>query len=299
MRNIRTFDLNLLKVFLAVYETGSISRAAESLHMTQPAVSLALKRLQQSINKTLFVRAPRGMTPTHCAEELFEPLQHALDIVESALENSQAFDAAASNRIFKLAFGRYGELDLLPRILSLLSSAGSSIGIQSVLDQSQTGLELVASGAIDGCFDFVKPELPQVEYAIFGQEALAVIARKGHPRIRGSITKKAYFAERHVVMTFGEERRAILEDFMSTRGGTRNIMTAVHQYLAVPPVVMKSDAIAIVPQRMAQFEGFAPSLQILPVPFHIRPLTIYLMWHSSRSNDLGWQWLRGRILDLD
>ena len=299
MANIRTLDLNLLKVFLAVYETGSISRAAESLHMTQPAVSLALKRLQQAIDKTLFVRAPRGMTPTHCAEELAGPAQQALDMLESVLEDSRAFDAAASNRVFKLAFGRYGELNLLPRILSLLSSAGSGIGIQSVLDQSQTGLELVASGAIDGCFDFVKPELAQVEYAVFGQETLAVIARKNHPRIQGSITKQAYFAERHVVMTFGEARRAILEDFMSTRGGTRDIMAAVHQYLAVPPVVMKSDAIAIVPQRMAEFEGFAPGLQILPVPFEMLPLTIYLMWHSSRSNDPGWQWLRDCILDLD
>lgn len=296
--NIRTLDLNLLKVFEAVYEQGGISRAAESLHMTQPAVSLALKRLRETIGDELFIRAHRGMKPTHRAEELAGPIREALAVVGEALEQGESFDPVASRRVFKIAFGRYGELDLLPRILNVLDGERSGISIQSVLDAGQTGVELVASGDIDGCFDFIEPVQPQVEYCEFGAENLVVIARKGHPRLKGSINLREYFSERHVVMNFGNERREILEDFMAARGGTRDVMAAVNQYLATPPVVMQSDAIATVPQRMAEFEGFAAGLQILPLPFPIPRLRTYLLWHRSRSSDMGWLWLSEKLLAL-
>ena len=298
MISIRTLDLNLLKVFEAVYKQGSISRAAETLHMTQPAVSLALKRLRQAVGDDLFIRASRGMKPTHRAEELAGPVREALALLGEALEQGEYFDATASQRVFNIAFGRYGELDLLPRLLRTLDREGSSIGIQSVLDAGQTGVELVAAGDIDGCFDFVEPDQPQIEYCEFGAETLVVIARKDHPRLKGTISAEQYFRERHVVMTFGNERREMLEGFMATQGGTRNVIAAVNQYLATLPVVMRSDAIATVPQRMAEFEGFAPGLQVLPLPFRIPPLPTYLLWHSSRDGDRGWQWLRERILEL-
>ena len=104
MINIRTLDLNLLKVFEAVYAQGSISRAAPSLHMTQPAVSLALKRLRQAVGDDLFIRAPRGMKPSHRADDIAGPVHEALALLGEALEQGEQFDPVASKRVFKIAF---------------------------------------------------------------------------------------------------------------------------------------------------------------------------------------------------
>ena len=99
-------------------------------------------------------------------------------------------------------------------------------------------------------------------------------------------------------MSFGDERRELLETYMSARGGTRKIMTAVNQYLAAPSVVAQTDALATVPMRMATFPVFRDDLQILDLPFRSPLLPTYLLWHQSRDNDPGWVWLREQILAL-
>lgn len=295
---LRTLDLNLLKVFDAIYTCGSISGAAQSLHITQPAVSLALKRLREAVGDPLFIRAHRGMKPTHRANELAGPIKDALRVLAEALEQGQGFDPGQSNRVFRMAFGRYGELDLLPRLLKRLHASNCSATLRSVLDEGQTGLELVAAGDIDGCFDFVEPQLAHVNHCAFSHEQLVVIARRDHPRVQGAITHEQYFDEYHVVMSFGAERRELLETYMSARGGTRKIMTAVNQYLAAPSVVAQTDALATVPMGMATFPVFKEKLQILDLPFQSPLLPTYLMWHQSRDSDPGWVWLRQQILAL-
>lgn len=298
MNILRTLDLNLLKVFDAIYRSGSISGAADTLHITQPAVSLALKRLRETVDDPLFIRARRGMKPTHRAEELAGPIEQALAVVAGALEQGQGFDPLVSSRVFRMAFGRYGEFDLLPSLLGSLHESGARVSLQSVLDQGQTGLELVTSGDIDGCFDFIEPDIKQVSYCPFSQEELVVIARLDHPRLEKSLTAKQYFHEHHVVMSFGNERRELLENFMSARGGKRKIMATVNQYLAAPSVVMHTDAIATVPRGMTTFPGFSRNLQVLSLPFDFPPLATYLLWHKSRDNDPGWLWMKEQLLAL-
>ena len=107
--NLRSLDLNLLLVFEAILREGSVARAAERLHLSQPATSHALSRLRHRLKDQLFVRTPAGMTPTPRAERLARPVRRALDELQLALE-PDAFSPATAERSFVVALNNFGAI---------------------------------------------------------------------------------------------------------------------------------------------------------------------------------------------
>jgi len=294
--NLRSVDLNLLTIFDAIMTHGQMSKAAEALHMTQPAASHALKRLRHTFDDELFMRSRQGMKPTPRAQEIAGPIREILTQILDTLDSDQPFNPGESKRGFKIAFGRYGELILLPKILNQVNACPTNISVHSYLDDEETGIELVKEGNIDFCFDFVLPQDQRLDYCQFNQEELVVIARKDHPRLTTSINIEEFFAEKHIVMTFGSDRRELLQQFMAKQGGKRKILAEVNQYIAVPTLVMQTDGIAIVPRQMAEFFLYQHQLTILTLPLKIPPLPTYLIWHKAMNRDKGHSWLKELIL---
>ncbi|MFT5032402.1 MAG: LysR family transcriptional activator for leuABCD operon [Bacteroidia bacterium] len=297
--NLRSVDLNLLTIFDAIMTQGQMSKAAAQLHMTQPATSHALKRLRQTFGDELFIRTRNGMKPTVRAIEIAGPIQEVLLKIRDTLDVNKHFEPTESERIFKIAFGRYGELNLLPRILGKVNQVQTGISIHSHLDDQETGLESLKDGKIDFCFDFISPQDKRLDYCEFKPEEIVVIARRDHPRLGGksSITTRQFFDEKHIVMSFGSDRRELLQQFMEEQGGTRKILTEVNQYIAVPTVVMQSDGIAIVPRPMAEFFLYSDRLEIFSLPLALPSLPTYLIWHQAMSQDKGHSWLKGLIME--
>jgi LysR family transcriptional activator for leuABCD operon len=295
--NLRSIDLNLLTIFDAIMSCGQMSKAAEQLHMTQPAASHALKRLRQTFNDELFIRTRQGMKPTARAIEITPAIREVLAIIIDTLDAGNIFDPRASNRIFRIAFGRYGELNLLPQLLNTIHNFDTEIRIHSHPDEQENGLDLVRDGATDFCFDFIPPEDKRLDFCAFKDEELVVIARKNHPRLNTKISLTQFFSEKHIVMTFGNDRRELLEKFMAEQGGKRQILTEVNQYLATPTVVMQTDGIALVPRGMAEFYLYKDKLSILPLPLALPSLPTYLIWHRANNQDKGHHWLKQRIME--
>lgn len=295
--NLRAIDLNLLTIFDAIMEQGKLALAADILHMTQPAVSHALKRLRHTFDDELFIRTRQGMRPTPKALEIAPAIQSALHLIKTTIEDSQLFNPSESSRQFKIAFGRYGELLLLPQLLNKVNASQTLISIKSILDEQETGLDLVMSGAIDFCFDFVQPNNNKLEFCNFSTEELVVIARHNHPRLQcNKISLQQFFDEKHIVMTFGKQRRALLDELMTQNGGSRRIMAELNQYIAAPMVVTQTDGIALVPKNMADFFLASHEIRVMPLPLSLPPIPIYLIWHHSMSRDRGHQWMKKLIL---
>jgi len=295
--NLRSVDLNLLTIFDAIIAEMQMSKAAKRLHMTQPAVSHALTRLRATFDDELFIRTRNGMKPTPRAEELSGPIREVLSLIQEALDPEQAFDPSRSNREFKIAFGRYGELSLLPALLNKVNQAETFINLQSYADEHGEGITLLKDGEIDFCFDFQLPEDARLDACLCGQEEMVVIARKNHPRLSELLSRQQYFDEKHIIVAIGDDKREFFQNLMREQGGERKLMAEVHQYTAIPTLVMQTEGIATVPRKMADFFLYQHQLNIFPLPLALPLMPFYLIWHKAMNRDKGHQWLKKLILD--
>lgn len=297
--NLRNVDLNLLTVFDAVLRAGSLSSAARTLGMSQPAASNALARLRDTFDDPLFIRGRQGMTPTARATELGGPVREALAILQEALDTSPSFDPARSDRTFHLAMGDYGELVLLPALLRHLGEIGDRMRIHTYPDGDADTQGRLRRGAIDFAFGYAMPSDTQLDGCAIGEEEVVVIARAGHPAIGKRLTRKAYLAARHVVLAEPDARRTVLESLWPEHDSIpRNVAARVQQYAAMPGLVATSDCLATLPRRLAEQAVQGAALELHRLPFASGRVEACMVWHRSRERDAGHAWLKQTILDL-
>ena len=136
MKRPRRIDLNLFRVFDAIYQEGSLTRAGEVLHLTQPAVSNALSRLRAAYDDPLFVRTAAGMVPTPVAETIVADIRGALQLLDDTLQPGEAFDPRRARRRFRLSAGDQTAALLAPRLLRLIAAGHSNKMIARALGVS-------------------------------------------------------------------------------------------------------------------------------------------------------------------
>ncbi len=297
--NLRSVDLNLLTIFNAIMLTGKLSSAAEQLGMTQPAVSNALARLRLTFDDELFMRSRNGMIPTPRANELLEPIRHALSLIENTLDSRADFDPDISSRTFRMAIGDFGETVLLPALLAELSTYRGDLRIRSYPELESVSFELLKQGQLDFYFDFKRPKDERLNACRHTRDELVVIARKNHPRLRNTLTKKEFLDAEHIVLNQRHSGPSLLENILREDSPIpRKAVVEINQYAAVPGLVGSSDCIATVPKRMAEHYAQREAIQILPLPFRVKQSTTYMIWHRGMEKDLGHRWLKDVMLKL-
>ena len=143
-------DLNLVRVFVAIYETRSVTQAADRLDVTQPTVSHSLARLREAYGDRLFVRSAQGLAPTARCEQLFEQLAQSLSTIEASLDEQQPFDPASSNRRFRLAMSDIGALYFAPPLLRRFQQVAPRLQTEIVQNSDSVLEELSAEDTPGG-----------------------------------------------------------------------------------------------------------------------------------------------------
>lgn len=289
--NLRSIDLNLLPVFTAVVEEGQLSRAAERLGMSQPAVSAALQRLRLTVGDALFVRNRNGLSPTPRALELYKQLTQGLELIASALDPAQAFDPAHSERHFRLLAVDYFETVMLGPLLLDLRRHSQSLGVE-VLPQADGWQQRLLNAEADFALDTVLIEDSRITGTAVAEEKLVVVARRKHPQLRGKLTLENYLEAEHVVLPLRERRILPLDQILGKPGWRRRVGAHVSQFGNLLAVASQTDLIATVPLRMAEAQASALKLQLLDFPVAVPPLPIYLMWPKALDADPAHRWFR-------
>ncbi|MEM9256990.1 MAG: LysR substrate-binding domain-containing protein, partial [Pseudomonadota bacterium] len=292
---LRSIDLNLLTVFEAIWEERQMSRAAARLGMTQPAASQALARLRLTFDDELFLRSRKGMLPTPRASALAIPITAALEHVREAVTPSQNFDPDKDDRTFTIAFARYGELSLFPTLLRAVDRKSRVVRIRSHSGDSIDVADLLKKHSVDFGFDYREPKDTNLNSCLFEHEEMVVIARADHPRVSKHLSRTQYFNERHIVLAVSDARRAFLEGVFSANNTQRNILAEADQAVALPSLVMSTDALATIPRSMAETHLFSGKIQIFDLPLEVPSLPIYLIWHQAMERDAGHEWMKGLI----
>lgn len=296
--DIRTVDLNLIVAFSAMMEHRSVTRAAEALNLSQPAMSAAVARLRVLFNDPLFVRSGWEMRPTPRAIELSAPMSHVVETIETEILQRSAFDPAVSTRIFTLATPDIGEVNFLPKILMRMARVAPKIGLRTLALPRNSAAEGLESGAAELALGYF-PDLKKPGF--FRQKMLdtdhVCVVRTDHPDIGRKITRAQFLAASHAVVK-PDGREHVFEQFLLQNGLTRRVVIELSHFMSLLPIVEASDLIATVPRDLAEFFIAHGALRIVETPLDAPSIELFLIWHQRFQKDPAHSWLRSMIHDL-
>lgn len=299
---LHSLDLNLLLVFDAVYQAGTVTRAADEVGITQSSMSNALTRLREYFNDPLFVRAGGRMEPTPLAQSLALPVQDALRQLRAALEDKRHFDPTQSQRNFSVCMSEIAQRIFLPPLLRQLRRLAPEVRV-TTLDMSP---ERAQAALPTGELDLIIGYFADLGESIYGQrifqEHYVVLLRKGHPLVGDALTLQAYLGAEHISYQPAAASHFTLDNLLdkefSALGARRRVSLRVAHSLGLATIVAESDLMLTIPSRLAQAFSNTFGLQVLPLPLAVPPIDIKQYWHARYQHDPASRWLRAQFLEL-
>ena len=294
-------DLNLLRLFDAVYRARNVSRAAELLDLTQPAASQGLTRLRLLIKDPLFVRRAGGVHPTPKADQLADAVRQALGIIEQALGKSVLFHPLESRKLFRIHMSDIGEARFLPELMVALRAAAPGVRLETLPVPADDIAPALDSGRIDFAFGFL-PTVKETERVELLKDRYIVLLREGHPMARkfkrGACSGEAMLEQlRQLDFVAVRTHSDTLRILQMLRLEDRLRLTTEH-FMVLPDIVKSTDLGVVMPRNIAR--GFAQDggYAIIEPPFALRDFTVSLHWSRRYQDDPGNRWLRERIVGL-
>jgi DNA-binding transcriptional LysR family regulator len=308
--NFRTLDLNLLRVFDEVMAEGNLTRAANTLAMTQPAVSNALKRLRDSLGDPLFVRSGYGVEPTPLARSIWPSVRDALSQLRAVIAPSE-FDPANSRATFVLAMADATAALLTPPLLSRIERDAPGITLRVLPLTTRDPRELLETSQIDmalGHFPAVMAALvlaamQEGEPENFGHERLysshyVCVMRRDHPLSKNRLSLDDYCAARHLLVSFSGRPYGFVDEALAEFGRSRRVVLTVNQFFTAGQVVMRSDLLTVLPRHFLAASGFGTRLAQRPLPMSMPEVHVDMVWHRRQDARPEHVWLRDQLLQV-
>jgi DNA-binding transcriptional LysR family regulator len=293
-------DLRHLRVFEVLLREHSLTRAAEVLGVTQPALSKTLASLRAYFSDPLFVRVGQRMEPTSKALHLGAPVREILDQVTSLRTAHVPFHAAVTARTFRFSSVDSGAIRQLPALIEAIEQRAPNVRLQLVpLD-----LARLESSLESGKLDFATGSFPGVSKRIRRQLLWSVsyvgVVRRGHPRIGEKPSLKAFAAERHVLVYSGGTGHAHLrvERALEKALPAERIVCRVPSFVTAAALAAMSDLVATLPAGMAEALSPHLGLHLFPAPVKTPTIDIYQYWHERFHRDPGNEWMRALFAEL-
>lgn len=286
-------DLNLFVVFDAIYSEQNLTRAAEVLCITQPAVSNALNRLRKTFDDQLFVRTPEGMMPTPVAENIVGQVREALQLLTMSVQEGDKFCPTTSEKIIACSMNDLGEALVLPPIMAHLQRQAPKMTLTSYYVSREDMAKELSSGNLDFAIDVPLVEDKNLCHAPLSGEDYVCAVRKDHPTIKTELSLDEYLGLDHIHVSSRRKGMGVAELALNSLGLSRNIKVRVQHYMVGANIVSNTDLAWTLPMRLAR----QLDLKILPLPFEVAPLNWHLFWHKSADKDQASIWLRNLFLE--
>ncbi len=292
------YDLNLLPIFVMLMEERSVTRAAERMGMTQPALSNALARLRLVLQDQLFIRERYGIQPTPIALELAPSIAEALARLDDAVLGQQEFDPATAERLMTIAPNGYVEFVLVPAVVARLQKAAPGIKLRL----TPYGNDLVETGVVSGTTALVlgrvvdPPDNLVVQHVM--NEGLACVVRADHPEVGGTITRDQFEGMKHVNIVPPGRMRAGLFQALAQQQLKRDVAISVTNFFAVAEMVAVTDYCATLPSLICRRLAADPRLKVLAAPVDLGTFPVQMAWHVRYRHDPAHRWLRSLISEV-
>lgn len=292
-------ELNLLKIFDAIMTEGSITRAAERLAMTQPAVSNAVSRMRTRWKDDLFVREGRTIQPTSYAINLWQQIRGPLQTLEQAVTPDD-FDPTIARRTFRVCAMFDATIDAAwANLRSLIETEAPGINIHTFPYHDGEVESILMNAEVD----MVVGAVPPLDNVIHSEQLFVpdyvCVMRPNHPLSWGELTLDKFAAADHLlVSSMSCETRDITDQALRHHGLQRNIAMTAHHFSAVPQIIGQSDLIAVLPSTAIEQAIFSGDLVVMTPPIDIQPTPVVSLWHKRQELDSGLIWLREHVSRL-
>ncbi|NIJ06763.1 DNA-binding transcriptional LysR family regulator [Sphingomonas vulcanisoli] len=290
-------DLNLLGVFETLMRTRSVSRSAEELNLSQPALSSALKRLRDYFGDDILVAHGKRMLPTAYAESLLPQVLESLRAIESLIATSTRFDPATSQRTFRLCSSDYISTAVLAPLSRDLAREAPTVRLELLISEDQSFAQL-EQGAIDLLITpegYIDRSLP-AEHLF--DERHVIVGWRGNPLFAGPIDEAAFFAAGHVTVAIGYHRTPVFSDrALAMMGKQVRVEMVAPSFAVVPWLLMHTPRLALMHERLALVMAAHHPIAIAEIPFDFPTMRQMVQHHPARAGDPGLIWLRERLRD--
>lgn len=295
--NLRKLDLNLLLVFDAVYGERSITKAANKLALSQPAVSNALNRLRNQLDDPLFERHGKGIKPTDKANALAPQIRQALQVMELAMTQRPAFDPAVSKRQFTILTPDAVEMRLVLPLLAMIEQETPNVTYLIKPLIGSKPVEQLMGGEIDLAILPAPPRDQRIRAGFLFQDDVIIAASKNHPvyGAREIFTEEDFVTARFVAMVEELRNHVHLERESKASGMRRNIVCETKSVWSLLHTAAGGNLVAVVPKSIADILAGPLNLRTFEVPLTLPAQAWHMAWHADNDDDPAHRWLRGQI----
>jgi LysR family transcriptional regulator, nod-box dependent transcriptional activator len=300
--HFKGLDLNLLVILDALLEEQSVTKAAQRVHVSQPAVSAALAKLRQHTGDELLEKVGREFRLTPRAQAMIIPVKEILIRIESAIYTGSEFDPSLTDRTFNIAMSTYSAEVLMPGLVEKLTR--SYPGISCIVEEiSADSPARVNTGSIDCCVTFQQTKLltsesfEELSYSPMFSDQWLLVAARGNDLVKESISYEEFCALPYVETRLARNLSSFVERTLDNQNFRPRASLAVPSFELAIKSVISSDCVAVVPamlidDRLRQF------LKMFEPPFEMPALEEFLVWHSRNDADPGHTWFRELILGV-
>lgn len=288
-------DLNLLVTLDALLAEQNVSRAAERLHLSQPAVSAALGRLRIYFEDPLLVQNGKRMLPTPHAQWLKPMLKVLLGDIDQMVTATARFDPATSNRWFRIGISDFLTTIIGASLTKRLGTIAPNVGVE-LIPPFDTIVEALDQGDIDLLITPAEHTSPNHPADPLFEERFVVAGSRDNPIFARGITAEDFAQAGHIAVEIGRFRRAsFAESHLRRLGIERRIEILVSAFSVVPELLVGTRRLAIMHERLAKSAASHLPVTYAELPFEFPMMKEMIQFHRSRATDPGLSWLRGEI----
>lgn len=294
MDNLRRIDLNLLVTLEALLTERNVTRAARRLHLSQPSVSVQLRKLRQIFADPLLSPAPGGMFPTTRGQSLLQPLRTALADMGRVLESRPQFEPSTAGITWQIAAADYAEYAILLPLLAHMRKTAPGVRIAVREAAHSRMIKQLEGGAIDLGLLALDAAPERLHSRILFKEHYVLVARKRHPALKRKLTLDTLCQLEYVIVSpEGGGFRGITDTILESRGRKRRVVLSVPHFLFVPEVVARTDLVAMLPSRLMKYRS--DHIQVIVPPLSIPSYEMAMIWHERSHLDPAHTWLRDQV----
>ncbi len=291
---MRDVDLHLLNVFDAIMTEGSVSRAAQQLALSQPAVSNAVARMRVLWNDPLFIRSGRGISPTPKALQLWSDIGPPLTAIRHATLPGP-FDPATTRRRIRMAVNDFITYPLWPPLRQLLEAHAPGIDILAVPWLLHNTFQQLRDSVVDLSLATSEPLGAEIAQRWICDSQYLCAMRSDHPLAASPLTMEAFLKADHLVVSMSGDPTGVVDDILLQRGLRRRVAMTINNFYGMVDLLRTTNLVSVMSANFLRHHPNRDQIHLTALPFKPPTIGLSLAWHRRYENDPGHRWLREHV----